>query len=153
MCTIILGNSNQSHGSAYLWHSNRYAKSTDRIRQYRFIISPRFFIHSRKYQPRRRQFRNNCPISEHIYNKGIFHRISNHISKDPKQQKEHIVLSNDTFILEGVVITAKRPDYQIKDGNLVTRIENSLLSKSGTGNDVLKHIPGIQEKKEIHSIW
>ena len=26
-------------------------------------------------------------ISEHIYNKGIFHRISNHISKDPKQQK------------------------------------------------------------------
>lgn len=57
-------------------------------------------------------------------------------------------MSNDSFILEGVVITAKRPDYQIKDGNLVTRIENSLLSKSGTGNDVLKHIPGIQEKKE-----
>ena len=62
-------------------------------------------------------------------------------------------MSNDTFILEGVVITAKRPDYQIKDGNLVTRIENSLLSKSGTGNDVLKHIPGIQEKEGKFTVF
>lgn len=73
--------------------------------------------------------------------------------KTQNSKKEHIVLSNDSFILEGVVITAKRPDYQIKDGNLVTRIENSLLSKSGTGNDVLKHIPGIQEKEGKFTVF
>ena len=62
-------------------------------------------------------------------------------------------MSNDTFILEGVVITAKRPDYQIKDGNLVTRIENSLLSKSGTGNDVLKHIPAYKKKEGKFTVF
>lgn len=57
-----------------------------------------------------------------------------------------IILPSDAVMLGETVITAKRPDYQIKDGSLITRIENSVLSKAGTGNDVLKHIPGVQEK-------
>ncbi|WP_455673527.1 outer membrane beta-barrel protein [Phocaeicola sp.] len=59
---------------------------------------------------------------------------------------ENLILPGDAVMLGETVITAKRPDYQVKDGNLVTRIENSVLSQSGTANDVLKHIPGLQEK-------
>lgn len=59
---------------------------------------------------------------------------------------ENLILPGDAVMLNETVITGKRPDYQIKDGSLVTHIENSVLSKSGTGNDVLKHIPGVQEK-------
>ena len=57
-----------------------------------------------------------------------------------------IILPGDAVMLGETVVTARRPNYRIKDGSLVTHIENSILSKAGTGNDVLKHIPGIQEK-------
>lgn len=59
---------------------------------------------------------------------------------------ENLILPGDAIMLGETVITGKRPDYQIKDGSLITHIENSVLSKAGTGNDVLKHIPGVQEK-------
>lgn len=57
---------------------------------------------------------------------------------------ENILLPSDMILLEEAVIIARRPDYQVKDGTLVTRIENSVLSQSGTANDVLKYIPGVQ---------
>lgn len=57
---------------------------------------------------------------------------------------EDILLPSELVSLGEAVVTAKRPDYQIKDGTLVTRIENSVLSQSGTANDVLKNIPGVQ---------
>lgn len=60
---------------------------------------------------------------------------------------ENIVLSDEAILLDEAVVIGKRPDFQIKDGTLTTRIENSLLSKSGTANDVLKYIPGIQGKE------
>ncbi len=65
----------------------------------------------------------------------------------------NISLPGDAVMLGETVITAKRPDYQIKDGSLITHIENSVLSKAGTGNDVLKHIPGIQEKDGEFTIF
>lgn len=64
-----------------------------------------------------------------------------------------VILPGDAVMLSETVITAKRPEYQIKDGSLITRIENSVLSQAGTGNDVLKHIPGIQEKDGEYTIF
>lgn len=68
-------------------------------------------------------------------------------------ENNFIILNGNAIMLGETVITARRPDYQIKDGSLITRIENSLLSKVGTGNDVLKHIPGVQEKEGEFSIF
>lgn len=65
----------------------------------------------------------------------------------------NLILPGDAVMLGETVITARRPDYQIKDGSLITHIENSMLSKAGTGNDVLKHIPGIQEKDGEFTIF
>ena len=60
---------------------------------------------------------------------------------------ENIVLSDEAILLDEAVVIGKRPDFQIKDGTLTTRIENSLLSKSGTANDVLKYIPAYKAKR------
>lgn len=68
-------------------------------------------------------------------------------------ENSNIILNSDAVMLGETVITAQRPAYQIKDGSLITRIENSILSKAGTGNDVLKHIPGVQEKDGEFSIF
>ena len=64
-----------------------------------------------------------------------------------------LTLPTDAVMLGETTIIAKRPDYQIKDGSLITHIENSILGKAGTGNDVLKHMPGIQEKDGVFTIF
>lgn len=55
-----------------------------------------------------------------------------------------VILPTDAVMLGEAVATAKLPEHRIKDGSLVTNIENSVLSQSGTANDVLKYIPGVQ---------
>lgn len=53
-------------------------------------------------------------------------------------------LSGDAITLNETVITARRPLYRLKGNNLTTTVQNTLLSTLGTGNDVLKRIPGIR---------
>lgn len=53
-------------------------------------------------------------------------------------------LSSDAVMLNEAVVTARRPTYQLKGSSLVANIQNTLLSTVGTGNDVLKRIPGVQ---------
>lgn len=45
-------------------------------------------------------------------------------------------------------VTVKRPVAQIKDGALVTTVENTSLAHSGTGEDVLREVPGLIKKND-----
>ena len=49
----------------------------------------------------------------------------------------------DSYRLNGVEVKGSRPLVRIKDDAFVTTVEGSYLSKMGTGNDVLTHIPGV----------
>lgn len=53
-------------------------------------------------------------------------------------------LPGDAVILNETVITARRPVYRMKGNSLTTTVQNTLLSTLGTGNEVLKRIPGIR---------
>lgn len=57
-----------------------------------------------------------------------------------------ICLQTDNYILDGVTVKASRPQYKMGGEGLVAMIENTVLSKIGTGEDVLTHIPGIVKK-------
>ncbi|MCD7924553.1 MAG: TonB-dependent receptor family protein [Bacteroides sp.] len=57
-------------------------------------------------------------------------------------------LTNDAITLNETVITGRRPVYRLKGSSLTTTVQNTLLSTLGTGNDVLKRIPGIRMDHE-----
>ena len=54
-----------------------------------------------------------------------------------------IRMQPDSYKLNGVEVKGSRPLVRIKDDAFVTTVEGSYLSKMGTGNDVLTHIPGV----------
>ena len=56
-----------------------------------------------------------------------------------------IVLQSDSQLLNEVIVKAYRPVYKLTGNGITANIQNSVLSKSGTANDVLKHIPSVQE--------
>lgn len=64
-----------------------------------------------------------------------------------------VEVPEETLMLQEAVITAKRPTYQMKNGRLITNVQNSLLSKIGTANDVLGRIPGIQGKDGEYTVF
>ena len=64
-----------------------------------------------------------------------------------------IVLSPEEQILKGAVVTAMRPTFKLKDGALVTNVQNSLLSKSGTANDVIIKLPGIRKEGDSFNVF
>lgn len=59
-----------------------------------------------------------------------------------------ISLSSDAIILNETVITGRRPVYRLKGNSLTTTVQHTLLSTLGTGNEVLKRIPGIRMDNE-----
>lgn len=61
---------------------------------------------------------------------------------------ETISLPSDAITLNETVITARRPVYRLKGNSLTTTVQHTLLSTLGTGNDVLKRIPGIRMDNE-----
>ena len=54
-----------------------------------------------------------------------------------------IRMQPDSYRLNGVEVKGSRPLVRIKDDAFVTTVEGSYLSKMGTANDVLTHIPGV----------
>lgn len=54
-----------------------------------------------------------------------------------------IALAADAIMLDEAVVTASRVVHQLKNGNLVTDVANSPLSKEHNTMDILKKIPGM----------
>ena len=59
----------------------------------------------------------------------------------------------DTEILGKAVVRAVLPKTEIKGDALVTKIENSVLAKSGSANDVLKRLPGVAVKEDTYEVF
>ncbi|UKK72092.1 TonB-dependent receptor [Segatella bryantii] len=54
-----------------------------------------------------------------------------------------IRIQPETQTLKGVTVKGERPLFRMNDDAFVTLVEGSFLSKIGTGNDVLAHVPGV----------
>ena len=64
-----------------------------------------------------------------------------------------IRLKEETELLDEVVVKGNLPITRIKGDALVTSVENSVLSKVGSANDVLSKIPGITKKEEGFEVF
>ncbi|MBK5720177.1 outer membrane beta-barrel protein [Dysgonomonas sp. Marseille-P4677] len=58
----------------------------------------------------------------------------------------NITITENVYDLSEITVTAVRPQFRMTNGNLVTNVDNTLLSTVGTANDILEHIPGISTK-------
>ena len=64
------------------------------------------------------------------------------------------MIPEQSLVLGEAVVIAHRPVYELKNGKLITNVQNSLLSKIGTASDVLNHIPGVQGKDGcLFRVW
>lgn len=64
-----------------------------------------------------------------------------------------IVLNDDSQLLSEVVVKANLPRIEMKNDALVTTIQNTVLSKAGTGNDVLKRLPSLTGDDGVFSVF
>ena len=59
-----------------------------------------------------------------------------------------VQLVSDARMLGEVVVKANLPVTRIKNDALETNVQGTVLSKAGTAEDVLAHIPGLQKKAD-----
>lgn len=64
-----------------------------------------------------------------------------------------ILLYSDTQLLGEVVIKANLPVTRMKGDALVTSVQNSVLSKAGSANDVLGKVPGIMKNQNSFEVF
>ena len=64
-----------------------------------------------------------------------------------------IKMSPDSYTLNGVTVKGSVPQYQKGDEGLITNVEHTVLSKLGTGEDVLAHVPGLTKKQEGFEVF
>lgn len=58
-------------------------------------------------------------------------------------------MQEDINLLDEVVVKADLPVTRMKGDAMVTSVENSVLSKVGSANDVLTKIPGITKSRML----
>lgn len=64
-----------------------------------------------------------------------------------------IVLNDDSQLLSEVEVQGNLPRIEIKNDALVTTVQNTVLSKAGTGNDVLKRLPLLTGDDGVFSVF
>ena len=64
-----------------------------------------------------------------------------------------IVLKEDAKMMKEVVVKGSVPLHKLTTEGIQTNIENTILSKLGTCEDVLAHIPGLTKKKDGYEVF
>ena len=64
-----------------------------------------------------------------------------------------IVLKEDAKMMKEVVVKGSVPLHKMTTEGLQTNIENTILSKLGTCEDVLAHVPGLTKKKDGYEVF
>lgn len=64
-----------------------------------------------------------------------------------------VVMKQDSRLLEEVVVRGHRPAYKLTGEGLQTSVQGTVLSKLGTAEDVLAHVPGMQKKGEAYEVF
>ena len=62
-------------------------------------------------------------------------------------------MQEDINLLSEVVVKGNLPVTRMKGDAMVTNVENSVLSKAGSANDVLTKIPGITKKQDAFEVF
>lgn len=71
----------------------------------------------------------------------------------PAVSSQTVVLKEDSKMLDEVMVKGNLPRIEIKNDALVTTIQNTVLSKVGTGNDVLKRLPSLTGDDGVFSVF
>jgi len=71
----------------------------------------------------------------------------------PAISGQSIVLKAENTILGEVVVKGNLPKIQLKNDALVATVQNSVLSKAGTANDVLKRLPLLTGDDGVFSVF
>ena len=69
------------------------------------------------------------------------------------QETLTIVLKEDAQLMKEVVVKGNAPLHKMTAEGMQTNIENTVLSKLGTCEDVLSHIPGLIKKKDGYEVF
>ncbi len=70
-----------------------------------------------------------------------------------KEEVGTIVLQEATTELGEVVVKAQLPKMQVKDDAFVTTVQNSVLAKAGTANNVLQRLPMLTGKDGAYTVF
>lgn len=71
----------------------------------------------------------------------------------PVVSGQTIVLKVLSSHLNDIEIKGTLPAIRLRDDALVTTVQNSVLSKAGTANDVLKRLPSVTDDKGVYSVF
>lgn len=66
---------------------------------------------------------------------------------------ETIQLKDESTSLGEVVVKGHLPQYKMTGEGLLTNVEGTILSKAGTADDVLKHVPSIIKKNDNYEVF
>ena len=69
------------------------------------------------------------------------------------QETLTIVLKEDAKMMKEVVVKGNAPLHKMTSEGIQTNIENTILSKLGTCEDVLAHVPGLTRKKDGYEVF
>jgi hypothetical protein len=61
----------------------------------------------------------------------------------PAKPQQTVVLTPEAMELDELVVKGDLPKIRLRDDAIVASVQNSMLSKAGTGNDVLKRLPSL----------
>ncbi len=64
-----------------------------------------------------------------------------------------VILKEDAQMMKEVVVKGSVPLHKLTAEGMQTNIENTVLSKLGTCEDVLSHIPGLTKKKDGYEVF
>ena len=67
-------------------------------------------------------------------------------------QGKPICLEEDAKILNEVVVKGLRSQYKMTNEGLLTHVDGTVLSRMGTAEDVLKHVPGIIKRGDVYEV-
>jgi len=98
---------------------------------------------------------NNLIQSDSLYLKVSFVGYVKKTLKLSSLHKIHnnIALNRDVTLLGDVVVKGKLPKMEIRDDAFVTIIQNSVLEKAGTANNVLKRLPMLQGDDGVFEVF
>lgn len=64
-----------------------------------------------------------------------------------------IQLKEESTVLGEVVVKGYLPQYRMTGEGLLTNVEGTVLSKAGTADDVLKHVPSVIKKNDNYEVF
>ncbi|MBP1613237.1 MAG: hypothetical protein H6Q13_685 [Bacteroidetes bacterium] len=76
------------------------------------------------------------------------HSIPFSLAHEGKKQIGDITLSEDSYLLSGITVTAKKPEMELTSSTTVVNLSSSIMGSQGTLFDALKGLPGVQVRED-----